>query len=488
MPMDMFKATNMTSMCDQCRAFLQTYCGPDPSCRQLMTDFQRNMNQTILSMINAGNGSFIDVSDLIARSVPAGTPARAASVFGLYHSCLSQYQCPLVKTPPNAPLVPVLVASDEMHMVMIYNRTTNFNLTLTYPALNVTVNINSSAMSFDYNNSMSSFDATYALASKWNATMKPAAYLDCSNTVPCYLVMYFPHSILPLSLPDIACNETYSTFKRSASQVLQLIPANTTGNNVNPEIVQSPACARCMQHLATCNLSPLNCYGLFMCAEAEKAMQQMYNGTFSATSAGLYATQSINVSSCLTNVSLARAAPYLAYWSCYGTNMCPVGPTLSQISAGRSLVTSVTPGYQKILVSGALTASVSLEFRLLDAFLGRIDYISLYSSSSVLASQLQAMFKSLGTVSLSTSQETNTMWYIQLTYSNYIGPLPTLTIVSSASVTASLVNANPSSQYYEVLPLSAVKYGFPYQAAAPTPFQPSPAPLPMYGTITFPSA
>ncbi|KDO19266.1 hypothetical protein SPRG_15047 [Saprolegnia parasitica CBS 223.65] len=420
-----------------------------------------------------------------------GTPARAVSVFGLYHSCLSLYRCPLVKMPPGASFAPVLVASEEMHMVMIYNTSANFNLTLTYPALNVTVDINSATMSFDFG-FMSSFDATYALASQWNASMKPTAYLDCSNTVPCYLTLHFPHSILPLSLPDIASNGTsYYTYKQTASKVLQLIPANTTVQDSNVEIVQSPACNRCLQHIAACNLSPFGCHAVQWCVENGKATQQVQNGPFSPATAGLYTTQSLDVSSCLTNMSLAAAAPYLAASSCFVANKCPVGATWSQIMADRSLVTAVTPGFQKILVSGSLTAYVSLEFHLLGAFLGRIDYISLYSSSSVLASQLQAMFKSFGTVDVWISQETNTMWYILLSYYNYIGPLPTITIATSASVTASLVNTQHPSQYYQVVPLSGAKFGFPYQAngAAPTPapMTTSPTPLPMYGSIVFPS-
>ncbi|EQC33567.1 hypothetical protein SDRG_09073 [Saprolegnia diclina VS20] len=477
MPMDMFKATNMTSMCDQCRAFLQTYCGPDPSCQQLMTDFQRNMNQTILSMINAGNGSFIDVSDLIARSVPAGTPARAASVFGLYHSCLSQYQCPLVKTPPNAPLVPVLVASTEKHVAMIYNTSAAFNLTVTYPAFNVTMAIDSS---------MSPADLTYALASQWNASMPPTASLGCSN-LPCYLTFDFAHAILPLTLPDVVADDIYvSAYKKSASQVLQLFPSNTTGLNL--EIAQSPACNRCLQYFEACYSNLSGCTRLLSCANADSTTQQVRNGSLDVTAASLYAKYGRSVAFCLTDESLAMVTPFLAASSCLAANKCPVNVTLSQISAGRSLVPSVTPGYQKILVSGALTASVSLDISLLGAFLGRIESISLYSSSSVLASQLQAMFKSLGTVSLSTSQETNTMWYIQLTYSNYIGPLPTLTIATSSPVTAYVIGANSPSQYYEVVPLHAVQFGFPYQAV-PTqaPMTTSPAPMPTYGTNLFPS-
>ncbi|KDO20468.1 hypothetical protein SPRG_13986 [Saprolegnia parasitica CBS 223.65] len=458
--MDIFMPNNMSTMCDQCRAFLHKYCGPDPSCQQLMTNFQRNINQTVLNLINAGNGSSVDVSDIIARSVPAGTPARAVSVFGLYHSCLSLYRCPLVKMPPGAPVVPILDASEEMHMVMIYNTSAKFNLTLTYPALNA--------------------DCVFRL-------------LEYGTVL---LDMYFPHSILPLSLPDIASNQANYTYQQTASPVIQLIPANTTVQDSSVEIVQSPACNRCQQHIAACNLSPFGCHAVQWCVENGKATQQMRNGPFSPTTAGLYATRSLNVSSCLTNVSLAAAAPYLAASSCYATNKCPVGATLSQILADRSLVTAVTPGYQKILVSGDekyfvsggnyFLATVSLEFRLLG------------SSSSVLADQLQAMFKSFGTVDVSfgtvdlwTSQETNTMWYIQISYYNYTGPLPTITIATSGLLSASLVNTQHPSQYYEVVPLSAVKFGFPYQAngAAPTPapMTTSPTPLPMYGSIVFPS-
>ncbi|KDO18449.1 hypothetical protein SPRG_16188 [Saprolegnia parasitica CBS 223.65] len=479
--MDIFMPNNMSTMCDQCRAFLQTYCGPDPICLQLMTNFQRNMNQTVLNLINANNGSSVDVSDIIARSVPMGTPARAVSVFGLYHSCLSLYRCPLVKMPPGASFAPVLVATEEMHMVMIYNTSANFNLTLTYPALNVTVDINSATMSFDFG-FMSSFDATYALASQWNASMNPTAYLDCSNTVPCYLVMYFPNSILPLSLPNIASNGShYYTYKQTASQVLQLIPANTTVQDSNVEIVQS-----------------------------QKATQRNLNGLVFTTSAGILATRSFNVSSCFTNVPLATAAPYLAASSCHVYYSCPVEATLSQILTERSLVTSVTGGFQKILVSGAPTAYVSLEFRLLGSYLGRIENISLYSSSSVLTGQLQAMLKSLSIVEVSTSQESSTMWGIQLRYYLYPGPLPTITIVTSASASASLVNTQDPSLYYEVVRLNGAHFGFPYQAygagptpapmyymaptPAPTTMPPtlaptttSPTPLPMYGSIVFPS-
>ncbi|EQC33569.1 hypothetical protein SDRG_09075 [Saprolegnia diclina VS20] len=482
MPMDMFKATNMTSMCDQCRAFLQTYCGPDPSCRQLMTDFQRNMNQTILSMTKAGNGSFVDVSGLIARSVPASTSSLAASVFGLYHSCLAQYQCSLVQMPPGASDAPVLVASNETHVVTIRNTSASFSLTLAYPALNVTMAIRSS---------MSPSDIQFGLASQWSASMPPKASLDCADI--CFLTLTFPYSILPLSPAVVAVNGATVSIDKShtALQTLKVVRVDMAPA-MNPTIVQSPTCKRCMEYIDSCYNSPSGCASVLLCASADNGTQTVLNGSFDVASTGLYATRSVNVSSCFTNVTLARAAPYLTATSCFALNMCPQNATLRQILADRSLVAVLTPGMQMFVVSGALTASVSLEFSLLGAYLGKIEYLSLYSSPFVLTSQLQAMLAAWGGVSLSTFQATNASWYIQISYNNYVGPLPTVTITSSASATTSLVSAQSPLPAYQVVPLSAVKFGFPYQANArvPTaaPIPTSPAPLPMYGTIMFPSA
>nr|AIG55800.1 secreted protein [Achlya hypogyna] len=465
--------TGMVTMCDECHALMQTSCGPDPACQNALAAFRGALNPSVLLALNAN--ATVDISGLVAASVSAKTPLRAASVFGLYHSCLALYQCPVQVMPAGSPAIPVLKTTPEVHVVQIFNSSPNFNITLSYPNWGVVLPISGDLTAQALN---------LSLQNQWNASLLESAYYQCMAT-GCVAYFSFPNLVLPLALPVVNGSVPVNVYKApAATQTISVLP---TPNWVDtPPVLLSPL-------QSSCAANP-GCQSILSCWASPNA--SVVNATANLRdNLPFYSTLNLTANNayCIGNTSLTNFAPYAAWQNCLLSNACPVQPTLGAILAGRSVVATASQGVQTFLVSGALTASVSLQFNLLGTNLGGISYVSLYTSPSVLSSQLQGILGSLATVSMSTFQANASSWYIQIAYNNYVGPLPNVTLISTVS--ASLASSTVTALTEQVIPYTSYGYGFPYlvnAAPAPTPtpalatYAPVATPLPNGGVITYP--
>ncbi|KDO15997.1 hypothetical protein SPRG_18465, partial [Saprolegnia parasitica CBS 223.65] len=222
-------------------------------------------------------------------------------------------------------------------------------------------------------------------------------------------------------------------------------------------------CNACLSQYSTCAANAA-CANVMSCWRTTAAMASTLNALqtlplFSSVNA------TANTTTCFANQALASASLFAAATSCVLQNACPVAAdsslatNITSVHANRMIVPTATTAVQTI--SFGATSVVTLQLSLWGSSVGSVPNVALATPVATIAASVQALLGGMGQVTATSVSTGVTSWSLTLSYTNYIAPLPAITVVGATAT----VSSAPASWLYQVVPFNVAAFGFPYRTS-----------------------